>query len=338
MWKYLKDFLSFNALDGEQDKTVDAAFTCDLSGQERGMVRRLALSTQKLSGMHSMGVSASRYYGAGLEFDSVREYDIGDDVRRLDWNVTARTGRLHTKVFTEDRSLSVCTAVHLTPTMEYTTRTRTKAEVAVRFAKLVNELVRFQNDFYSAAILSPVSFQFFKPSQNASSWSKFYSSFLHWTMTSPSPAIPSSIPESTLFPKSAIKFGPSISQHLPAGAILIVISDFLDDNLKSDLSTLKRKYDLIVVRVLDQAEISIPPDGLAPLTLVDFSSLNDVRPVKLDHVDDVNLTLARENANFTQFCKNEGLDFLEINTNQSELVRSLENLLKSRKLKGKSAT
>lgn len=325
MWKYVRDFLSSNLSEDDADEPFNDSFANYLSGQERSMVRRLAFSTLRLSGMHSMGTSASRYYGAGLEFDSVREYDVGDDVRRLDWNVTARTGRLHTKVFTEDRSLNVCTVVHLTPTMMYTTTTRTKAEVAVKFARLVNELVRFQNDFFSSGILTHTSFQFFKPSHNASSWARFYSCFLSCVQATSTQMASNSLRE------TSIRMGLKVSQHLPAGSIMILVSDFLDDDVKVDLVTLKRKYDLIVVRVLDRTELRIPNEEVAQPALMDFNRANHTKPVRLSFAESINLTLARENERFVQFCKNEGIDFLELDTDTIDLVSALEKLLKKRK-------
>ncbi len=97
-------------------------------------IKRLEIKTSRLVEGALSGGYLSTFKGRGIEFTEVREYVPGDDVRAIDWNVTARTGYPHVKTFVEERDLTVMLAVDLSASMDFGTTTQTKRELAVEFA------------------------------------------------------------------------------------------------------------------------------------------------------------------------------------------------------------
>ncbi len=97
-------------------------------------IKRLEIKTSRLVEGALSGGYLSTFKGRGIEFTEVREYVPGDDVRAIDWNVTARTGYPHVKTFVEERDLTVMLSVDLSASMDFGTTTQTKRELAVEFA------------------------------------------------------------------------------------------------------------------------------------------------------------------------------------------------------------
>jgi uncharacterized protein (DUF58 family) len=97
-------------------------------------IKRLEIKTSRLVEGALSGGYLSTFKGRGIEFTEVREYVPGDDVRAIDWNVTARTGIPHIKTFVEERDLTVMLAVDVSASMDFGTTTQTKRELAVEFA------------------------------------------------------------------------------------------------------------------------------------------------------------------------------------------------------------
>ena len=97
---------------------------------------RLAQLAQRVAGSHA-AVHASRFRGRGVDYAESRVYQPGDDIRQMDWRVTARTGRPHTKLFTEERERSVLVVLNCNPSMRFGTRLRFKSVQAARAAALL---------------------------------------------------------------------------------------------------------------------------------------------------------------------------------------------------------
>lgn len=121
----------------------------------------------KMSGGHR-----SSFRGQGLEFDSVREYVPGDDIRNIDWRVTARTGSPHLKIFKEERERSVVICVDMNATMRFGTRNTFKSVQAARIAALLGWSAIASQDRVSACFFGdiPEAIQFFGPKRTGKSF------------------------------------------------------------------------------------------------------------------------------------------------------------------------
>ena len=109
-------------------------------------IRRIEITTRKLVNDSFAGEYQSVFKGRGMEFDEVRQYHPGDDVRSIDWNVTARTGEPHVKSYIEERELTVMLAVDVSRSGDFGTRNRFKRELAVELAAVMSFAATTNND------------------------------------------------------------------------------------------------------------------------------------------------------------------------------------------------
>ena len=117
-----------------------------LTGDLIARIRRIEITTRKLVSDSFAGEYQSVFKGRGMEFDEVRQYHPGDDVRTIDWNVTARTGEPYVKSFIEERELTVMLAVDVSGSGDFGTRNRFKRELAVELAAVMSFAATTNND------------------------------------------------------------------------------------------------------------------------------------------------------------------------------------------------
>ena len=117
-----------------------------LTGDLIARIRRIEITTRKLVSDGFAGEYQSVFKGRGMEFDEVRQYHPGDDVRTIDWNVTARTGEPYVKSFIEERELTVMLAVDVSGSGDFGTRNRFKRELAVELAAVMSFAATTNND------------------------------------------------------------------------------------------------------------------------------------------------------------------------------------------------
>ena len=117
-----------------------------LTGDLIARIRRIEITTRKLVSDSFAGEYQSVFKGRGMEFDEVRQYHPGDDVRSIDWNVTARTGETHVKSYIEERELTVMLVVDVSGSGEFGTRNRFKRELAVELAAVMSFAATTNND------------------------------------------------------------------------------------------------------------------------------------------------------------------------------------------------
>jgi uncharacterized protein (DUF58 family) len=195
----------------------------------------------------------SPFRGQGLEFDSVREYVPGDDIRNIDWRVTARTGSPHLKLFREERERHLIICVDMNSNMRFGTRKTFKSVQAAHSAALLGWQGLDQHHCVSACLFGdvPGGIQYFPPKRT----SKSFSLMLKLLSTPTQEQHDISIHDALLH----------ISQASPTGSLIYLISDFieLDKNFypEASISRLNKKCDVVFIAVNDLADASIVPIG-----------------------------------------------------------------------------
>lgn len=217
------------------------------------------------------GDQRSPFRGRGLEFEEVREYVQGDDVRNIDWRVTARTGRPHLKLFAEERERSVLVCVDVNKTMRFGTRGTFKSIQAARAAALIGWSASGGNNRVGGSVFGhvPGGMQFYAPVRSRRSL---------WRMLKQLCA--------------REEYGAAyvaLEDHLrylvkaaPSGSLVFIISDFMvfSETLKKRLSDLHRHCDVVLVCVNDPADENLPSVGA-----VEFSSdLSDTLRINSDDI------------------------------------------------------
>lgn len=194
----------------------------------------------------------SPFRGQGLEFDSVREYVPGDDIRNIDWRVTARTGRPHLKLFKEERERHTILCVDMNASMRFGTRNTFKSVQAARTAAFLGWQGLAQHDCISACLFGdvPDGIQFFAPKRTRKSFCAMLKMF-----TAP-------FGERYVTLDTSLQY---INKASHTGALIYVISDFMDlnKNLQQEvsLSKLNQRCDVIFIAINDPADRWIPPMG-----------------------------------------------------------------------------
>lgn len=207
--------------------------------------RRLVKST--VSGGH-----CSPFRGQGLEFDSVREYVPGDDIRNIDWRVTARTGAPHLKLFKEERERQIVLCIDMNAAMRFGTRKTFKSVQAARAAALLGWKGIGQNDRVSACLFGdvPTGVQFFAPKRTRQSFC-----LLLKMLTAPP------VEHHHISMEKALQH---ISQSTMHGSLVYFISDFMDLTSQHNdacLSRLNKKCDVVFIAVNDPSDKSLCPVG-----------------------------------------------------------------------------
>lgn len=221
----------------------------------------LALKDRKLNLRHFSnravtssvtGNHLSPFRGQGLEFDSVREYVPGDDIRNIDWRVTARTGSPHLKLFKEDREKHIVIGVDVNASMRFGTRKTFKSIQAAYVAALLGWQGIAQQDPVSACLFGDVQegMRFFKPNRTRKSLCTILK-----TLSEP-PIAHHHIPL-----ENAAKL---MDQEVYPGSLVYLISDFMDidKNFQNQsISRLSKKCEVVLIAVNDAADQMIYPLG-----------------------------------------------------------------------------
>jgi uncharacterized protein (DUF58 family) len=223
--------------------------------QERRL-RRLELTvTRRLDGL-LRGQYAGLLPGAGTEIAGSREYRPGEDeVRRMDWAVTARTGLPHVRETIADRELTVWVLVDATPSMDFGTAQVEKRELATSAVAAVGFLTAGHGNRLGAQVMSPAGMRRFPARTGRAHQLGLLRALL-------------AVPRGTPGP------GPSLSDSLDGlgralrqRGLVVVVSDFLDDGWEPSLRRLTARHQVIAVEVVDPRELTLPNVGV--LTVVD---------------------------------------------------------------------
>ena len=227
-------------------------------------VRRIEIGTRRAVAGTLSGQYHSVFKGRGMDFSEVRAYHPGDEVRSIDWNVTARTGHLHVKRFVEERELTVVVMCDLSGSADFGSGERTKAEVAAEIAALVAMSAVANGDRVGLVLFTDRVERFVPPRKGRRHALRIVSEILQ--------ARPASRGTSLT---AALEF---LRKALPRRTVAFVLSDFLEAGpfaspwpggrppafpFERALRIAARKHDLIPVRLGDRLESDLPAAGVA---------------------------------------------------------------------------
>jgi uncharacterized protein (DUF58 family) len=212
------------------------------------------------------GQYESVFKGRGMQFDEVREYTPGDDIRTIDWNVTARTGRPYIKRFVEERELTVVFAVDLSASGDFGTVNKAKNELAAEFCAVLAFAAAKNNDKVGLLIFTDEIELYIPPKKGISHMLRLIRELLNFKMSRRRTDM-----------RQALDY---VAKVIRKRATVFLVSDFIETDFKKPLSLLNKRHDVIAVSVRDRAEIALPNVGLIEFTdaetgetiLVDTSS------------------------------------------------------------------
>jgi uncharacterized protein (DUF58 family) len=214
-------------------------------------IRRIEIRARRLVSNLFLGEYHSVFRGRGLEFSEVREYLPGDDVRTIDWNVTARMGTPYVKKYVEERELTVLLAVDVSASESFGTVAQAKAEVAAEVAALLAFAAVANNDRVGLLTFSDRIEKFIPPRKGSQHVLRVVRELLYARPQGRGTDI-----------AAALSYLVRVARR---HSIVFLISDFLDEGFESALRTAAHRHDLIAISLTDPREVSLPPVGLLEL-------------------------------------------------------------------------
>ncbi|MCH7977182.1 MAG: DUF58 domain-containing protein [Bacteroidetes bacterium] len=226
-------------------------------------IRHVEIRTKGLVENVFGGEYHSAFRGRGIEFSEVRPYQIGDDVRSIDWNVSARMGELYIKLFEEEREQTLLLMVDISGSGDFGSSGTTKREVAAEICAVLGFSAIRNNDKVGLLLFSDKIERFVPPKKGRRHVLRIIRDlYVHEAASR----------------GTNVKAALDHAHHmLNRRAIVILVSDFLDTGYDKALRTLAQKHDVVAIRLLDPREEALPKVGLLSLTDAETG-----RPVLVD--------------------------------------------------------
>lgn len=283
-------------------------------------VRKIEIKTRGLSRNIFAGEYHSAFKGRGMAFSEVREYQFGDDIRNIDWNVTARYNHPYVKVFEEERELTVMLLIDVSGSREFGTFEKLKKNVITELSAVLSFSAIQNNDKIGVIFFSDKIEKFIPPKKGKSHILRIIRELIDFQPEDRG----TDITEAIRYLTNAIK----------KRCTAFVISDFMDENaeLEMALSIANNKHDVVALKIFDERETELPSIGMIKLkdaetghyVWVDSSS----RRTRNMYSDWWRKHTARLDVMF----KKCGVDYVAIDTNE-DYVKSLMTLFRKRALK-----
>ena len=265
-------------------------------------VRRVEIATRGLVNEVFSGEYHSVFKGRGMNFAEVRAYQYGDDIRSIDWNVTARTGTPFVKVFDEERELTVMLVVDVSASGDFGSRSRMKGEVAVEICAVLAFSAITNNDKVGLIIFSDRSEKFVPPRKGRRHGLRVLRELLYFQPEGRGTDV-----------AGALGY---LARVVRRRAVVFVVSDFFDTGYQKALAVAGRRHDTIVIRMGDPRERELPAVGYIELEDAETGeqlTVNVSDPAfreAFDHdVTETRTTLERE-------FRKTGIDVIELSTDR----------------------
>jgi len=261
-------------------------------------VRDLEILSARLIRAGFAGDYHSAFHGRGIEFSQVREYQPGDDVRTIDWNVTARSGVPHVKEFVEERDLTVLVVIDVSGSMAFGSVDWRKCDIAAELAAVFAFSAVQNSDRIGLLLFSNSVGGYIPPRRGQMHAQVIVRAAVDAAMRGP---------QGVADLDAAARYLEQVSTRR---AVVIVISDFLDQNFERTMRRLDRRHDVVAITVSDPREERFPEGGLAQV--VDVES-GVARFIDLRHADVARRAAARDQLSERRF-RAAGVDHLNVST------------------------
>ncbi len=214
-------------------------------------VRQIEIKTRGLTNQIFSGQYHSAFRGKGMTFSEVREYQYGDDIRSIDWNVTARFSHPYIKIFDEERELTVMLLIDVSGSNEFGTRRQFKEELMTEIAAVLAFSAIQNNDKVGVIFFSNKIEKFIPPKKGTTHILRIIRELIDFK------------PRSQLTDISeALRF---LNNALKKRSVAFVLSDFIDRNFYEAMRISARKHDLVALRIFDSSESRLPNLGLTQM-------------------------------------------------------------------------
>lgn len=212
-------------------------------------VRKIEIKTRGLSNQIFAGEYHSVFKGKGMSFSEVREYQIGDDIRNIDWNVTARFNHPYIKIFEEERELTVMLLIDVSNSNAFGTNGQTKRDMITEIAAVLSFSAIKNNDKVGVIFFSDKIEKFIPPKKGTNHILRIIRELIDFKADSLKTDV-----------GGALKF---MTNAIKKRATVFVLSDFMSPDFEEELKIIGRKHDVISLLIDDRREKEMPDVGLA---------------------------------------------------------------------------
>ena len=273
-------------------------------------VRKIEIKTRRLSNHIFSGEYHSHFKGRGMTFSEVRKYQYGDDIRDIDWNVTAKLNEPHIKIFEEERELTMMLLVDVSKSESFGTRIQQKRDLITELCAVLAFSAIQNNDKVGVLFFTDQIELFIPPKKGKSHILRIIRELIEFKPKGTGTNI-----------SEAFKF---LSSVIKKRSIVFTLSDFQDEAYDKNLKIASSKHDLTAIRIIDPAEEQLPDIGLVQLQnpetgtigWVDTSSSIVRATYEKDYQNFV--------ANFKSYCTHSGTDYLDLRVDRSYTKQLLE--------------
>jgi len=278
-------------------------------------LRKIEIHTARLANDQLVGSYHSVFKGRGMAFSEVRQYQPGDDVRFIDWNVSARMNDTYVKVFTEEREMTVMLLVDLSASQRFGVMSQPKTETVAEVAALLAFSASKNNDRVGLILFSDRVERFVPPKKGTGHVMRVVTEIL------------SAKPEGT---GTDLRCALDLLGHVnKRKSVVFLLSDFIADGYEHALRLTSAKHDLIPIQVVDRREEELPDLGLVLAEDLETGELFEVDTTRSDAREAYAARIAKQRASREQLWKRLRLDHLSIYTDRS-YVRPIADLFRLR--------
>ena len=279
-------------------------------------IRRLEIKAKGLTKHIFSGEYHSAFKGRGMAFSEVRDYHFGDEVRTIDWNVTARFNDPYVKVFDEERELTVMLIIDVSGSENFGSGEKTKKELALELAAVLSFSALSNNDKVGAIFVSDKIEKYIKADKGKKHALMILRELIELEPSSKGTNI-----------EEALKFFRTTQKKR---SIAFVISDFIDENnFIEGLKVARKKHDMVAIRLVDEAERELPNIGLVQFFNAETGQTTWVNSNSEEARKMHRELYEKEEAQLLDDLLKSGVDFVSISTSE-DFIKPLIKLFKNR--------
>jgi len=278
-------------------------------------IRRIEIRTKKLVNELFSGEYHSTFKGQGMEFEEVRQYEPGDDVRLIDWNVTARMGLPYIKKFREERELTVVLLIDVSSSGQFGTRDRFKNETAAELGALLAFSAIKNNDKVGLIIFTDQIEIFVPPKKGRAHVLRIIREILYFKPQGKGTNI-----------AAALEY---FNKVIRRKSVVFLVSDFLSEGFTKPLQIANNKHDIIAIKVSDPREITFNNVGLIELEDAETGEVLITDTGSKEFRKEFAAQAEEDVAGLKKRFRSINLDFINIRTDQSYIF-PLINFFKMR--------
>ena len=278
-------------------------------------VRKIEIKTRGLTNQVFAGEYHSAFKGKGMTFSEVREYQYGDSIRNIDWNVTARFNKPFVKIFEEERELTVIILIDVSASKVFGTQMQYKSDLITELAAVLSFSAIQNNDKIGVILFSEKVEKFIPPKKGKKHILRIIRDLLEFEPQHKGTNI-----------AGALQF---FTNAIKKKSTAFLISDFIDTDYEKSLQIANNKHDIIAIKVFDQRETNLPDIGLLKLIDAETGQCKWVDTSNRKVREEYEKSWKKSEAYLKSIFAKYGVDNISVNTNE-DYIKPLIGLFKRR--------